>query len=58
MGKGKVPDKKKLEKLVGDQFTERMEAIGPKVQKLRMEGKILPDAAIYRTMPGKRRKPD
>jgi hypothetical protein len=56
MGKGKGPDKKKLEKLVGDQFAERMESIGPKVQRLRMEGKILPDARIYRTMPGKRRR--
>ncbi|HOO53349.1 MAG TPA: YkgJ family cysteine cluster protein [Methanothrix sp.] len=57
MGKGKEPDRRKLEKLVGDQFAERMEAIGPKVQRLRMEGKILPDARIYRTMPGKRRRP-
>ena len=57
MGKGKEPDRKRLEKLVLDQFTERMEAIGPKVQRLRMEGKILPDARIYRTMPGKRRRP-
>jgi len=56
MGKGKEPDRRKLEKLVLDQFTERMEAIGPRVQRLRMEGKILPDAAIYRTMPGKRRR--
>jgi Fe-S-cluster containining protein len=56
MGVGKEPDRKKLEKLVLDQFIERMEAIGPKVQRLRMEGKILPDARIYRTMPGKRRR--
>jgi Fe-S-cluster containining protein len=56
MGKGKAPDRRKLEKLVLDQFAERMEAIGPKVQRLRMEGKILPDARIYRTMPGKRRR--
>lgn len=58
MGKGKEPDRKKLEKLVASQFAERMEAIGPRVQRLRMEGKIMPDAAIYRTMPGKRRKID
>ena len=57
MGKGKEPDKKKLEKLVLNQFVERMEAIAPTVQRLRMEGKILPDARIYRTMPGKRRRP-
>ena len=56
MGKGKEPDRKRLEKLVTGQFTERMEAIGPKVQRLRMEGKILPDARIYRTMPGKRER--
>jgi len=58
MGEGKEPDRKKLEKLVTGQFTERMEAVGPRVQRLRMEGKILPDARIYRTMPGKRRKTD
>ncbi len=57
MGKGKEPDRKRLEKLVGDQFVERMEVIGPTVQRLRMEGKILPDARIYRTMPGKRKRP-
>lgn len=56
IGEGKEPDIRKLEKLVAGQFAERMETVGAQVQCLRMEGKILPGARVYRTMPGKRRR--
>ena len=55
MGVGKGPDRRKLEKLVAGQFSERMETVGSQVQRLRVEGKIHPGARIYRTMPGKRK---
>ena len=54
MGGGKEPDRRRLEKLVAGQFAERMETVGAQVQRLRIEGKIHPDARIYRTMPGKK----
>ena len=57
MGKGKDVEIKKLEKLVVDQFSQRMEFVGPRIQKLRIEGKILPGARIYRTMPGRKKTP-
>ena len=53
IGKGPKVDQKKLEKLVVDQFSQRMNFIGPQIQKLSLEGKINPGAEIYRTMPGK-----
>ena len=56
MGGGKEPDRRRLEKLVAGQFSERMETVGAQVQRLRVEGKILPEAKIYRTMPGKRNR--
>jgi hypothetical protein len=34
-----------------------MGSVGAQVQRLRMEGKIHPEARIYRTMPGRRRRP-
>lgn len=58
MGEGKEPDRGKLEKLVAGQFAERMETVGGQVQRLRVEEKILLDARVYRTMPGKRKKQD
>jgi Fe-S-cluster containining protein len=51
IGKGKSVDIKKLEKLVLKQFSERVEAVVPKVQRLRIAGKIKSDAEIYRTVP-------
>jgi hypothetical protein len=57
MGGGKEPDRRRLEKLVAGQFAERMETVGSQVQRLRIEGKIHPDARIYRTMPGKKGRP-
>jgi len=55
IGKGKKVDRKKLEKMVTDQFTQRTEQILPKIQKLSIEGKILPGAEICRTMPGRKK---
>ena len=57
IGEGKGPERKRLEKLVAGQFAERMGSVGAQVQRLRMEGKIHPEARIYRTMPGRRRRP-
>lgn len=54
IGKGMSVDKKRLEKLVADQFLQRTESILPKVQRLAAEGKIDRCAKIYRTLPGRR----
>lgn len=54
IGKGASVDKKRLEKLVVDQFLNRTESIFPKVQRLASEGKIDRCAKIYRTLPGRR----
>lgn len=54
IGKGVSVDKKRLEKLVVDQFLNRTESIFPKVQRLAAEGKIDRCAKIYRTLPGRR----
>ncbi|MHC1631171.1 MAG: YkgJ family cysteine cluster protein [Methanotrichaceae archaeon] len=54
IGKGKEVDRKKLEKLVTDQFVQRMKIIGPQIQKLRRAGKVQPGAEICRTMPGRK----
>lgn len=54
IGKGVSVDKKRLEKLVVDQFLYRTESIFPKVQRLAAEGKIDRCAKIYRTLPGRR----
>lgn len=54
IGKGKVVDKKGLEKLVADQFMERAQCVALEIQKLREDGKLAEEAQIYRTMPGRR----
>ncbi len=54
IGKGKVVDKKSLEKLVTDQFMERAQSVTSEIQKLRKNGKLIKEAQIYRTMPGRR----
>ena len=53
IGKGVSVDKKRLEKLVVDQFLHRTESIFPKIQRLVAEGKIDRCAKIYRTLPGR-----
>jgi hypothetical protein len=54
MGKGKKVDKRRLEKLVVDQFLQRTEDITPNVLRLRASGAISEKARIFRTLPGKR----
>jgi len=54
IGKGKMADKKKLEKLVSDQFQQRSESVATEVQRLAAEGKIRKSAEIYRSFPGKK----
>jgi hypothetical protein len=54
MGKGNIVDKKKLEKLVVDQFLQRTEDITPHVQRLNASGSISAQAKIFRTLPGRR----
>jgi len=54
MGKGKRVDKRKLEKLVVDQFLQRTEDITPHVQRLKASGAISAQARIFRTLPGRR----
>ena len=54
MGKGKRVDKRKLEKMVVDQFLQRTEDIAPHVQRLKAAGSIAPQARIFRTLPGRR----
>ena len=57
MGKGKIADKKPLEKLVSDQFLERSESVAAEVRILAQEGKISKDARVYRSHPGPRFPP-
>jgi hypothetical protein len=52
--KGKGVDKRKLEKMVVDQFLQRTEDINPHVQRLKAAGSIAPKARIFRTLPGRR----
>ena len=54
VGKGKRVDKRKLEKLVVDQFLQRTEDITPHVQRLKASGAISEKARIFRTLPGRR----
>lgn len=54
VGKGKIVDKKRLEKLVADQFRARSESIAAEIQTLAEEGRISRDAKIYRSHPGRR----
>jgi len=56
IGKGKSVDKRKLEKLVVDQFRQRTEDITPHIQRLKACGKISAQARIFRTLPGRRAK--
>lgn len=54
IGKGQKVDKRKLEKLVADQFLQRTEDINPHVQRLNASGAISEKAMIFRTLPGRR----
>jgi Fe-S-cluster containining protein len=53
IGVGASVDKRKLERLVAEQFIQRTESIFPRIQKLVAEGKVDPRAKIYRTLPGR-----
>jgi Fe-S-cluster containining protein len=53
MGKGQKVDKRKLEKLVVDQFLQRTEDINPYIRRLKSCGAISEKAKIYRTLPGR-----
>ena len=52
--KGKLVDRRKLEKLVADQFLQRTEDIAPQIEALRISGAILESASVFRTLPGRR----
>jgi Fe-S-cluster containining protein len=54
IGKGPRVDKKKLEKLVVDQFLKRTGDITPHILRLRASGAISEKARIFRTLPGRR----
>ena len=56
IGKGQSVDRKKLEKLVVEQFLQRSKEIAPQVQRLNASGRIAANAMIYRTLPGRRPK--
>ena len=56
MGKGKIADRKRLERLVLDQFKERSESVAAEVRTLAEEGRIGKNARIYRSHPGRREK--
>ena len=58
IGKGLRVDKRKLEKLVGDQFLQRTEDITPHVQRLKDSGAISEKARIFRTLPRRRANRD
>lgn len=55
IGKGARAVKRKLERLVVDQFLKRTESVAPIVQRLYLEGRISRDAKVKRTHPGRRR---
>jgi Fe-S-cluster containining protein len=56
IGKGQRVDKRRLEKLVVDQFLQRTEDITPHILRLRASGAISEEAKIFRTLPGRRAK--
>ncbi len=56
IGKGLPVNRKDLEKLVVDQFMQRMQSTTPQIHRLAAKGKIQRDAKIYRTLPGRRQK--
>ncbi len=53
LGKGKPVDRRKLEKLVADQFLQRTEDIAPHIERLRSAGAISENSRVFRTLPGK-----
>ncbi len=53
IGSGKMADRKALEKLVQEQFSERSCAVSAELQSLAGEGLIDKDASIFRTHPGR-----
>ena len=59
IGMGRIVDKKKLEKLVAEQFLQRTNDISPHIQRLNASGAIASGAGVYRTLPGRsaRRSP-
>ena len=54
IGKGKSVDRRKLEKMVADQFLQRTADIAPHIQRLVDSGAISAQARIFRTLPGRR----
>jgi uncharacterized protein len=54
IGKGKSVDRRKLEKMVADQFLQRTADITPHIQRLADSGAISAQARIFRTLPGRR----
>jgi len=52
LGKGKPVDRRKLEKLVADQFLQRTEDIAPHIERLRSAGAISENSRVFRTLPG------
>lgn len=55
IGHGPLTAKRKLSRLVADQFLQRSESVAPVVQRLYSEGRIKRDAKVCRTHPGRRR---
>src|SRR5690606_11790402 len=53
LGKGKPVDRRKLEKLVADQFLQRTEDIAPHIERLRSAGAISENSRVFRTLPGR-----
>jgi len=56
IGKGYRVDKRKLEKMVVDQFLLRTKDITPHILKLRASGAISEKFRVFRTLPGRRDK--
>jgi uncharacterized protein len=54
IGKGKSVDRRKLEKMVADQFMQRTADITPHIRRLADSGAISAQARIFRTLPGRR----
>jgi len=57
IGKGKSADRRKLEKLVADQFLQRTEDIAPHIERLKAAGATLDNARVFRTLPGRKANP-
>ena len=56
VGKGHRVDKRKLEKMVVDQFLQRTEDVAPHILRLRASGVISERSRVFRTLPGRRDK--